>query len=216
MGIRRFATTATETDICKYAPKNSFRKAKECLAKEQRKLARKVRYSNNWCKNRQRVQKIHCKIADQRKDYLHKVSHGISKSHAIIFMEDLNIAQMSRCEKGQKHNSKRGVQNKSHLNQSILDQGWYEFRMQLTYKVERRGGQVYLVVPEYTSQTCSECGYRDQGNRRTQDTFSCLCCRHKQNADENAARNILAAGLGRYGLCSESREGSAAGTCMKA
>jgi putative transposase len=89
----------------------------------------------------------------------------------------------------------KAVRQKAGLNRAILDQGWAEFRHQLEYKCTARGGAVVPVKPAYTSQTCSRCGCVDAGNRKAQAVFACLACRHSENADTNAARNILAAGL---------------------
>jgi len=75
-----------------------------------------------------------------------------------------------------------------------LDQGWHEFRRQLEYKLSWSGGELILISPKYTSQTCSICRFTDKENRKTQMSFCCLKCGHKENADINAAKNILAAG----------------------
>jgi putative transposase len=80
------------------------------------------------------------------------------------------------------------------LNKAILDQGWYEARRQLTYKQLWRGGLLLAVPPHYTSQRCAECGDVRADNRPSQAAFCCQACGHADNADTNAARNILAAG----------------------
>jgi putative transposase len=87
------------------------------------------------------------------------------------------------------------VAAKSGLNKSILDQGWGEFARQLAYKQKWRGGTVLKVPPQYTSRTCSICGHEAKENRKTQEQFTCINCGHTENADINAAKNILAAGL---------------------
>ena len=83
---------------------------------------------------------------------------------------------------------------KSGLNKSILDQGWYEFRRQLAYKMAREGGKLIVVPAQYTSQKCSRCGCVNKDNRKTQAEFKCIACGFECNADHNAALNILAAG----------------------
>ena len=88
------------------------------------------------------------------------------------------------------------VKAKSGLNKSILDQGWYEFRRQLEYKQHWLGGDVVAVKPQYTSQTCSSCGHICKDNRKSQADFKCVACGHAENADINAAKNILASGHG--------------------
>jgi putative transposase len=81
------------------------------------------------------------------------------------------------------------------LNRSILDQGWSDFRRMLEYKQERRGGKVIAVPPKYTSMRCSSCKFVSAENRKTQAKFNCSACGFAENADFNAACNILAAGL---------------------
>lgn len=70
------------------------------------------------------------------------------------------------------------------------------FKQMLEYKLRWAGGSLILVDPAYTSQTCSVCGYVDAENRKTQKRFHCLHCGREENADVNAAKNILAKGLG--------------------
>ena len=89
----------------------------------------------------------------------------------------------------------RGRAAKAGLNRSILAQSWGESRRQLSYKAERAGVRLLVVDPAYTSQKCAVCGHIERSNRKTQDTFRCVRCGHAENADINAAKNILAAGL---------------------
>ena len=89
----------------------------------------------------------------------------------------------------------KNVKVKAKLNKSILSMGWFEFRRQLQYKAEWKGGMVIAVNPAYTSQTCSACAHVSKKNRRSQSKFECVNCGHSENADFNAAKNILRAGL---------------------
>ena len=86
------------------------------------------------------------------------------------------------------------MKSDSGLNKSILDQGWFEFKRQLSYKLDWQGGKLVLVNPQYTSQRCYLCGNIHKENRKTQSRFECQSCGHIDNADNNAALNILAAG----------------------
>jgi putative transposase len=203
VGIANFATCATVNSDCIYEPKNSFRSIETKLAKEQRKLKNKKKFSNNWVKQTKKIQNIHSKAANIRNDHLHKVSTEICKNHAMIFIEDLKISNMSKSAKGTQEQHGKNVKAKSGLNKSILDQGWYKFRNQLEYKSHWQGGVVVAVEPRYTSQTCSNCGNKAKESRLTQSSFVCVSCGFEANADVNAARNVLAAGLSRVGLCSE-------------
>ena len=191
MGVKKFAAMSDETYI---EPLHSFRSHEKKLVKLQRQLSRKQKFSRNWQKQKLRVQKQHRKIADVRRDFLHKHSTAISKNHALVAMEDLNISNMSASASGSLENPGRNVRAKSGLNKAILDQGWYEFRRQMSYKLQWLGGILVLVPPQNTSLRCHRCGCVDRRNRRSQAEFRCVSCGNIDNADFNAAKNILAAG----------------------
>lgn len=187
LGVKRFATFSNR----EYAePLDSFRTMEERLAREQRRLARKVKGSKNWYKQKRKLARLHKRVADIRRDYLHKLTDELSQNHALIVIEDLKVSNMSRSARGTVENPGTHVGQKSGLNKAILDQGWYEFRRQLTYKMAWRGGELRVVPPEYTSQTCPECGHVDKANRPTQERFCCVNCGHAGHADEVAAQNI--------------------------
>ena len=185
---------ATLSDGTTFAPENSFRSHEQKLARAQRRLSRKTKFSRNWQKQKRRVARLHWRIANVRKDALHKTTTTISKNHALVVIEDLAVGSMSRSARGTAEEPGRNVRAKAGLNKSILDQGWCEFRRQLEYKQAWRGGDVLAVDPRHTSQTCCECGHVCADNRRSQARFACVACGHEANADLNAARNILAAG----------------------
>ena len=183
---------------------HSFRKHEERLAREQRKLSRKKRGSENWKKQKRRISQLHHTIANVRSDFLHKLSAEISENQAKVYVEGLQIRNMSASAKGSIEEPGRKVKAKSGLNKSILDQGWYEFRRQLDYKLFWRGGMLAEVNPRHTSQRCSRCGHTAKENRVSQDVFRCQVCGHEENADvnrseaelgeANAAKNILTVG----------------------
>lgn len=192
MGIVRFTTLSDASFI---EPLNSFKKLEGKLAHAQRKLSKKKTFSQNWHKQKARVSKIQCRIAYARQDFLHKASTAISKSHAVIVLEDLKVSNMSRSASGTIDEPGRNVRAKSGLNKAILDQGWAEFRRQLEYKEAWLGGMVIAVPPRNTSRTCPVCGHISADNRKTQASFKCINCGFEANADHVAACNILAAGL---------------------
>lgn len=192
LGISNFAYLSTGETI---EPLNSFRSLKKKLAKAQRNLSRKQKFSNNWKKQKTKISRIHSKIADCRKDFLQKQSSIISKNHAMIVLEDLKVSNMSKSAKGSIENPGKNVKAKSGLNRSILDQGWFEFRRMLEYKQLWSGGLLIAVNPKNTSRKCSECGHISKDNRKTQAVFVCQSCGHEDHADHNAAKNILEAGL---------------------
>ncbi|MDC6876938.1 RNA-guided endonuclease InsQ/TnpB family protein [Escherichia coli] len=188
------AKLATLSDGTVFEPVNSFQKNQKKLARLQRQLTRKVKFSNNWQKQKRKIQCLHSRIANIRRDYLHKVTTTVSKNHAMIVIEDLKVSNMSKSAAGTVSQPGRNVRAKSGLNRSILDQGWYEMRRQLEYKQLWRGGQVLAVPPAYTSQRCACCGHTAKENRLSQSQFRCQVCGYTANADVNGARNILAAG----------------------
>lgn len=155
VGIAKFATLATVNSDQIIEPVNSYKVRQGVLAKEQRKLSKKVKFSINWLKQKSKIQKIHSKIANTRKDHLHKITSMICKNHATICIEDLKVSNMSKSAKGTEEMHGKNVKAKSGLNKSILDQGWHEFRRQLIYKSNWNGGTVVAVNPRHTSQKCA-------------------------------------------------------------
>ena len=191
LGITRFATLNDGTTI---DPLNSFKKHQQRLRKYQRRMSRKVKFSNNWKKAKTKVQKVHTDIANARKDFLHKITTAISKNHALVCVEDLQVSNMSKSAAGTKEQPGTKVRAKSNLNRNILDQGWGEFHRQLDYKLEWNGGMLLSVPPQNTSRTCPQCEHLSEENRKTQSQFECVSCKYKNNADVVGAMNILERG----------------------
>ena len=191
MGIVRFATLSNGEY---FEPLNAFKTYKGKLAKLQRQLKNKIKFSKNWQKLQAKIAKLHHKIANCRKDFLHKISTTISKNHAMIYVEDLQVSNMSKSAKGTVEAPGANVAQKSGLNRAILDQSWSEFRRQLDYKSQWQGGALVVVPPHNTSRTCPCCGHTDKENRPTQAKFECVECGHTENADVVGAINILERG----------------------
>lgn len=202
-GIARFAALSDGTF---FDGANAFKKHKRRLATLQRRLSSKVKFSANWKKIKAHITAIHSRIANIRRDQLHKASATISKNHAVVVLEDLAIKNMSASAKGTIEEPGTNVAAKSGLNRRILDQGWGEFRRQLGYKLMWNGGTLLLIDPRNTSRTCNACGHVSAENRKTQAVFACVECGHAANADTNAAKNTLGrAGLARI-ACGDSQE----------
>jgi putative transposase len=197
MGIARFATVYDGKQETAIQPLNSFRKHEARLRRYQRAMARKQKFSQNWKKAKARIQHTHTRIANVRRDFLHKTSTTISQNHAIVVLEDLQVRNMSKSAMGTREVPGRNVAAKAGLNKSILDQGWAEFRRQLAYKLAWQGGELILVSPQNTSRTCPACGHVSAANRTTQARFSCVVCGYENNADLVGAINILRAGHAR-------------------
>ncbi|AOU97721.1 cytosine methyltransferase [Acidihalobacter yilgarnensis] len=195
MGVARFATLSDGTF---FAPLNSFKRHQDRLRKAQQAMSRKQKFSNNWKKAKARVQRIHSRIGNARRDFLHKTSTAISQNHAMVCIEDLQVRNMSTSAAGNTEKPGRNVRAKSGLNKSILDQGWFEFRRQLDYKLAWSGGWLVAVPPQYTSRTCPCCGHVSADNRQTQAQFLCVECGFEDNADVVGAINVLRAGHARF------------------
>jgi len=204
VGIARFATMSDGNFI---EPLNSFKKHEKRLAKYQRRMSTKQKFSKNWHKAKCKVQKVHTQIANARKDFLHNKTAEISKNHAMVAVEDLQIRNLAKSAAGTAEKPGKNVAAKSGLNKAILDQGWAEFRRQLDYKLDWNGGILIAVPPQYTSQTCPCCGHVAKANRKTQAKFECVDCGYKNNADVVGAMNILARGY-RVAACGGDGSGS--------
>ncbi|MBP8201467.1 MAG: transposase [Nitrospira sp.] len=208
MGIARFATLSDGTF---YAPLHSFKRHEAALRRVQRAMSRKTKFSNNWKKAKARVQKIHSRIGNARRDYLHKTTTTISQNHAMVCIEDLQVRNMSRSAAGSTEKPGKNVRAKSGLNKAILDQGWAEFRRQLDYKLAWNGGHLVAVPPQNTSRTCPACGHVSAANRQTQARFECVECGFEDNADVVGAINVLRAGHARLACADTSPEVGASG-----
>ena len=179
LGIKDLLITS---DGDKFDNIRTTKKYESKLAKEQRKLAHKVKGSNNWNKQRIKVAKIHEKIYNIRIDNLHKISHKLINENQVIVSEDLAVSNM--------------VKN-HHLAKAIQDCGWYELTRQLQYKSDWNNRQ-YIKIGRFTksSQSCNVCGYI---NEKTKDLsvreWTCPECGTKHDRDINAAKNILKEGL---------------------
>jgi len=183
VGIKHFAVLS---DGNKIENPKFISKEEKNLAKAQRKLSKLTKDTKEREKQRRIVTRIHERITWRRQDFIHKLSREIVNKYGIIVIENLNVKGMVR-----KKNKKRS------LSKLILDAAWADFRHKLAYKVAWTGRQVVAVSPEYTSQTCSECEFRQKMplNKRK---FVCRNCGLELDRDHNAARNIER--LGRQSL----------------
>ena len=193
VGITHFATMSNGTHI---APLNSFKKHQKRLAWYQKQLSRKKKFSKNRKKAKLKVQKVHTKIANARKDFLHKITTTISKNHAIVCIEDLQVKNMSKSASKTIADPGKNVRQKSGLNRCILDQGWAMFRTLLEYKMKWAGGRLIAVPAQNSSRTCpnQNCGHISADNRKTQSKFKCVNCGYENNADIVGAINTLERG----------------------
>ncbi len=178
LGIKTFAVLSTGEKF--QSP--DYSKLDKKIRKLQRKLARQVKGSNRRNKTRLRIAKKHNKIADTRKNFLHKVSTEVVRKNQAITLEDLNISGM--------------VKNRK-LARAISQQGWGEFRSLCESKSEKYGRTFSTVSRwEPTSQVCSHCGYQWGKLDLSIRIITCLNCGTTHDRDENAAKNIDKVGIG--------------------
>ncbi|SCL64896.1 transposase, IS605 OrfB family, central region [Micromonospora citrea] len=176
-GITSLVTLSTGEKVTN--PKHEKRD-RECLARAQRDLARKAKGSMNRAKARIKVARIHARIADRRRDLLHKLSTRITRENQTVVIEDLSVRNM--------------VRNHS-LARAISDAAWSQLRRQLEYKADWYGRTVVAVDRFYpSSKTCSTCGRITPSLPLDVRSWTCLCGA-VHDRDVNAAINILAAGL---------------------
>jgi len=154
-------------------------KSSRKLVKRQRILSRRQLGSNNRNKQRVKVARTHETIANQRNDFLHKLSRQYVNKHDAIFVEDLHIDNM--------------VKNK-HLSKSILDSSWSEFFRMLQYKAASAGIAFHKVLPFGTSQNCSKCGKIVKKTLAIR-IHRCPYCGLEIDRDHNASINILQKGM---------------------
>ena len=154
------------------------------LAKEQRKLSHMVRGSNNYKDQLFRIANLHEKIANQRKDFLHKTSRLLANEYDYVFVEDLDLKEMSKT----KEELKLGI--------FVNDLAFGTFLNQLKYKLEWLKKKLVKVDKYFpSSQLCSECGYRKTDLLLKNKTWICPNCGVKHNRDHNAAVNIKKEGM---------------------
>jgi len=179
-GVARFYTLS---DGEYQEPLQPLRRLLPKLAKLQRRLARRKKFSSNGKKAKAKIAKLHSKIAHIRKDVVHQSSNDISKNHTVVFIEDLQVKNMSASAKGRKAKPGKQVRPKSGLNRSILDASPFELRRQLEYKTQWKGGLLVAVSPQNTSRKCPECRHTAAQNRKTQSNFVCVECGFSAPAD---------------------------------
>jgi putative transposase len=176
VGIDRgVINTVADSDGTLVPSPHYFEKSRKQLARAQRAVERKVKGSKNQIKAKRRVMRVQRKVRRQREHFIHQLSHDYSKSHGVVVIEDLQIGNMVRANRG--------------LARNILDQGWGMLAQFLKYKLTWEGGTLGEVNPSYSSQTCSECGHVDSKSRKG-ESFCCTRCGHTEHADTNAAKII--------------------------
>ncbi|MDN7490922.1 MULTISPECIES: RNA-guided endonuclease InsQ/TnpB family protein [Burkholderia] len=178
LGLTDFVVLSTGEKI---AAPNEFRKTEAKLAKLQRRLAKKQIGSANRRKARLKVARMHARIADRRRDFLHKLSTRLINENQVIAIESLSVSHMLKNRR---------------LAKSISDAGWSEFVRQLTYKAKWHG-RILIGIDRWhpSSKRCSGCGHIVAKLPLKMRAWVCPECGAPHDRDVNAARNVLAAGL---------------------
>jgi putative transposase len=191
VGVARFLTTSDGEVV---ANPRFLDAAQERIIDLQRRKARARPGSGNRRRLRRALAKEWRKVRSQRRDFHHKIAHGLVDSCDVLALEDLRVVAMTTSAAGTVEAPGRKVAAKAGLNRSILDAGWGQFTSILVAKAESAGRRVVLVHPAFTSIDCHACGARC--TRPRQDTV--VCPVHGDlDADLNGARNIATrAGLG--------------------
>ena len=158
-----------------------YRKSLEQLAKEQRILSHRKKGSKRYEKQRIKVAKIHEKIANQRKDILHKSSRQIANAYDLVCVEDLNMKNMSQA---------------LNFGKSVTDNGWGMFVRFLEYKLEDLGKQLVKIDKWFpSSKTCHICGCINEELTLNIREWECPICHYVHHRDQNAAQNIKKEGM---------------------
>lgn len=178
LGLTHFATLSTGEKI---ANPRHITKRQKCLARLQRRLAKKQRGSKNRAKAKIKVARVHSAVRHARQDFLHKLSTRLIRENQTICVEDLCIKGMLRA--------------KLH-SRSISDAGWGDFLRMLSYKSAWHGRDLVKIDRFFPStKTCGACGTTGHTLTLSMRAWTCPDCGTPHDRDVNAARNILAAGL---------------------
>ena len=179
LGIKSFYTDSDGNTV----PNPRFYiKYEKKLAREHRKLSRKVKGSKNREKQRIRLATAYKKMTNYRNDFLHKLTRTLANENQVVCVERLNV---------------KGMIRNRHLAKHIASVSWSEFTGQLKYKLFEHGGLLVGVSTFFpSSQTCSECGHKNPEVKNLKiRKWTCPKCNAHHDRDINAAKNILKEGL---------------------
>jgi len=168
------------SDGTRVAAPRFYRRGERKLRRSQRVLSRREKGSRNRAKARTNVARVHQRVANQRADFLHKLTTSLIKNHEAVCIEDLSVRGLARTK----------------LAKSVLDASLGTLRWQLAYKGRWYGAHVVVVDRFYPStQLCHDCGHKNDGLSQADRAWVCPHCRVRHDRDLNAALNIRDEGL---------------------
>ncbi|MFW8565232.1 RNA-guided endonuclease InsQ/TnpB family protein [Orrella sp. 11846] len=175
--------------------KKNLSESERYIKRLQRRLSRQTKGSNHRNETKSKLSKSHAKKANIRNDFAHQTSRAIvDGKETVIVLEDLKTSNMTRRPAPKQNEAGQYLPNhasqKAGLNQAILNVGWHQIEVCISYKAHKEGKAVFKVAPHSTSQECAQCGYTHPDNRKTQSKFQCGQCEHADNADQNASMVI--------------------------
>lgn len=189
LGVKDLLTLSTGEKI-NYP--NRLRRLEEDVRREQRKLSRRTKGSNNYRKQRAIVAKAYARLRHYRDDFQHQLSHRLIEENQFIGMETLMVRNMTRKAKKNAEGIRNGQSRKRAMNRSILRNGWSGLVDKLSYKAEWYGRTLVQVDRFYpSSKLCHDCGHKYKGLRLSECEWTCRNCGTRHDRDVNAAKNIL-------------------------
>ncbi len=184
LGVKSLATLSTGEV---FIGAKSYKKLEAKLSRLQYLNRHKTKFSSNWKKAQRKIARLHSRIANIRKDTLHKLTTYLAKNHSQIAIEDLNVSGMMANHK---------------LAKAVGSMGFYEFRRQLEYKCELYGSQLTVVDRWFpSSKICSRCGTVKESLLLSERVFNCEHCNFSCDRDLNAALNLAMAGSSSVSAC---------------
>lgn len=190
LGVKSFAVTSDKQE--KQAPKALIKYEKR-LAFLQRSLARKKKGSANYYKSKKKIAVVHERIANIRKDFLHKYSFQLINENQVINIEDLDVKSMLKRIK-QSENPEKYDKYQNILHKHIADASWTIFSNMLEYKANWYGRTLNKVDRYFpSSQLCHICGYKNEEVKNLSvRQWTCPQCNNTHDRDYNASMNLLA------------------------
>lgn len=173
------ASSAGETVLKTITKLEKYNKKYMKIQKELSKRYEKKSKSKNTKKIQKKLNKIHVKVRNVKEDFFHKLSKEIVNNFDLIRIEKLEKKKMKETAPSKK------------MRRSIAEVSWDSLVQKIKYKAEMQCKVVEEVNPAYSSQRCNVCGNISKKNRKSQEKFECISCGNKDNADKNAAKNIL-------------------------